>query len=126
MIALRWSPREVPLGVEGVVGFGDVGRQLALRVADREGDRGLVAGEHLVVFGTDLPWLDGVRYIGRDPAAPGVYFDTRLVPEVPVDLLAAACRDRYGEQVVLLPDVALGLSGLGALAPDALLRWANR
>jgi hypothetical protein len=42
-----------------------------------------------------LPWVDGIEYLGRDPAAPELLLPTALEPNVSVSLLPAALRG-YG------------------------------
>jgi hypothetical protein len=44
--------------------------------------------------GQTLPWVDGVRYLGRDPLAPHLLLPTNRTPGVPVDLFESALIQR--------------------------------
>lgn len=100
-IPVGWGPREPPLGIAAVAGWGDCATELASRAAARQfrdGAVAVVASEDALVLigsGEDLPWADGAVYLGRDPAAAGMLLPTILVPSVPVDLLERAVRKRF-------------------------------
>lgn len=75
----------------------------ALRAASADGV--------LLLLGEDLPWAAGVRYLGwaRDQV---LLLPTDRAPDLPVDLLVAAARQRFGlddliavlpERILLLP-----------------------
>ncbi len=53
---------------------------------------GVCAPGHVVISGVEgeLPWLDGVTYLGRDPLAPHLLLPTLLQPHVPIDLFERA------------------------------------
>jgi hypothetical protein len=64
---------------------GDAARRLALRLLALPTDRLArlqgVAGSDLVALvgdEADLPWVDGARYLGRDPSAPALLLPTAL------------------------------------------------
>ena len=66
----------------------------------------------VVLLGPELPWVDGVRYLGRDARAGGVLLPTRRTPAGPVDLFGRA----------VLRAVPQSLWPVGVLdAPDGLL-----
>jgi hypothetical protein len=46
----------------------------------------------LLVLGreADLPWIDGIVYLGKDPAAPSLLLPSALEPDVPPALLERA------------------------------------
>ncbi len=51
----------------------------------------------MIVLGTadtDLPWVDGAGYLGRDPAAPGLLFPTTQAPELHPSLLERAFSEK--------------------------------
>lgn len=106
MITVGWRARAVPLDPLAVVGTGLVATAL-LECA--EGLRGVRTSDAVVLVGDDLPWVDGCRYLGRDPAAPGVYLPTELEPDVPVALFAAALQRRHAGPVAVWPGVAVSL-----------------
>jgi hypothetical protein len=51
----------------------------------------------LLVVGDELPWADGVVYLGRDPDAPKLLLPTTLMPEVPVDLFERALLHKFAD-----------------------------
>jgi hypothetical protein len=100
-LALTWAPRAVPLEVRAVAATGAAATALGTRLAglDDAALAGLaaVAGAGvLVALGRDLPWCDGVVYLGSEPAAPSLLLPTALAPSVPAPLLARAVRARLG------------------------------
>jgi hypothetical protein len=95
-LAVRWRPRERPLAPVAVAARGEAAPRLARRLL-----RGpqpltafrLVAGRQiLVVLGPseDLPWVDGVFYLGRDDSAPALLLPTHSAPTAPLPLLERA------------------------------------
>jgi hypothetical protein len=107
-VPVTWRPRVPPLDPLAVLATGPCIGALLARLLQRD-DAALarlsgVAGEDLVVIaGPELPWADGVSYLGRDPLAPSLLLPTRREPEVPVGLLQQALLRRLGAPVVLLP-----------------------
>jgi hypothetical protein len=99
-----------------VVGLGSVAARLAARLAASDDEtlgclRAATAQDVLVVLGpaAALPWVDGVFYLGRLPAAPPLYLPTSLVPDAPLDLLVRAVRHRVpGDALVALVPLANG------------------
>jgi hypothetical protein len=98
-LALTWAPRAVPLDARAVAATGATAAALGARLAALDDDAlaGLaaVAGAGvLIAIGPDLPWCDGVVYLGSDPAAPSLLVPTARVPSVPAPLLERAVRAR--------------------------------
>ena len=120
MIPLGWHPRDVPLEPVGALGRGPVAAALGRRVLDAAPAYEGVVGDGLfVLLGPDLPWVDGVTYLGRHPDAPALLLDTRLAPDLPASWLIA----RFGNPIVLLPDLVVPLGELAPLHPPALQAW---
>jgi hypothetical protein len=94
VIALAWRPREVPLVPCAAIGLGPVARALGRRLAALDdaalGALAGVAGAGVLVAIGDAPWVDGVVYLGRDPAAPRLLLPTALAPAIPPAVLDAA------------------------------------
>ena len=44
----------------------------------------------LIGAAEELPWVDGVVYLGRDPEAPSLLLPTTLEPDVPAPLFERA------------------------------------
>lgn len=125
-MTLDWIAREPPLEPCAAVARGPARARLIealLRRADLEGLSGVAGTDVVIVIGAaeELPWVDGVVYLGRDPAAPAVLLPTALAPAVPVDLLQGAVLARCAEgsaPVAVLRDPA-ALVPTGAARPLA-------
>lgn len=92
---LAWVPREPPLAPCAAAGRGPVARRLLDRLLAEDDDALLglegVAGSGVVVVAGDrLPWVEGLLWLGRDPAAPALLLPTTVGPDVPVDWLQGA------------------------------------
>ena len=110
-----------------MVARGQAAQRLADRVIASGGPwTGVVGHALIVLLGPELPWIDGVTYLGHEPDQPALWFDTRLQPSVPVAWLVS--RVARGGRVAWLHDPAV-LVPLGAAAPfhaPALQAWRNR
>jgi hypothetical protein len=121
-VPLTWRPRFPPLEPLAVLATGPCIAALLARLLQRD-DAALarvsgVAGEDLVVIAgpaAELPWADGVSYLGRDPLAPSLLLPTLREPEVPAGLLQQALLRRLDAPVVLLP--GLGACSLAEARP---------
>jgi len=111
LLPLRWQVREPPLEPVAAAATGPAARALARRLMAMSPERlgalsGVAGGELLLVLGAgkDLPWVDGVQYLGRDPEAPGLLLPTALRPAVPLPLVerAAMLRRRTAPMPVAL------------------------
>jgi hypothetical protein len=90
-------PRAVPLAPAAVVARGKAAAALASRLARRDDAAlgrlsGVGAPGLLLLIGAaeELPWVDGVVYLGRDPEAPSLLLPTLLEPDVPAPLFERA------------------------------------
>lgn len=93
---LRWTDREPPLPVQGVLARGDVMRALLTRLLEDQGPlealRGVISvgreAPTCVLLGDPekLPWVDGVVYLGR-PAHTNLYLPTTRRAEITDALL---------------------------------------
>ncbi len=96
-LPVAFRPRAAPLVPVAVAACGAAAFALAARLAERD-DAALarlsgVGGEGLLVVigeAADLPWVDGVVYLGRDPGAPALLLPTALEPDVPAPLFERA------------------------------------
>lgn len=91
----------------------------------REDLVGLVGPDLLVAVGPDLPWVDGVVYLGAEAAAPRLWMDCRLEPDIPAGILASAVAARVPGRVAWLLEPArlVPLAGAERFDPAALGRW---
>src|SRR5687767_9313735 len=96
-LSLEWRKRAEPLAPCAALGLGAAASRLLARLLLADDEqlgrlRGVGSGGLIVLLGAeaDLPWVDGIRYFGRDAAAPDLLLPTRYEPTVPVPLLARA------------------------------------
>lgn len=111
---ILWFPRAETLAPVAVIGLGAAAVALARRALDRSNERlaklaGCAAPGLLVLSGPkeELPWADGVVYLGREAGSSGVLMPTLLAPSVPVPLLERALQRRFplaAPPFVLLPE----------------------
>jgi hypothetical protein len=107
MPELGWLPRRRPLPAEAAIACGRLSAALGRRLledARASRFRAAAAGGCLLIAGSDLPWMDGIVYLGVDRGAPSLWLPTQLQPDFPLDLLEAAIR-RLGQPLpcVVLP-----------------------
>ncbi|HYM00395.1 MAG TPA: hypothetical protein VEZ90_15685 [Blastocatellia bacterium] len=125
---IRWDARETPLVPCGAWASGQAARRLAHRLlAFDDQHLGKLSGlartpmnisednvsedslseRHalLIVIGEEqaLPWVDGVRYLGRDELAPSLLLPTNLKPSVPLPVFERALLDRASRSRADLP-----------------------
>jgi hypothetical protein len=108
-IFVEWRPRDVPLSPTAVAAVGPASAALArrlLRQPEALPSRRVVAGhEMLIVLAPqDLPWVDGVVYLGRDTQAPSLLLPTNLAPTPPLPLVERALLRR-----VTAPDLPIAV-----------------
>lgn len=102
MIAWRWLPREPPLVPVWALAEGEGAAALVSRFVGRGGVSVVVAPGVCAVRAPRLPWVDGVTYLGRDPACPGAWWPTAERPSVPPALLLGAALQQELAGPVLL------------------------
>jgi MoxR-vWA-beta-propeller ternary system protein len=102
-LAIDWTTRDVPLPPVAVAARGPVAAQLIERLRGLPEDRlarleGGATESLVVVMGAsvDLPWVDGVTYLGREPDAGELLVPTTRVGTAPAALIEAALRRRAG------------------------------
>jgi hypothetical protein len=136
-VVVRWVQRGEPLPACACIARGAAARALANVLlawdAARLGRMIACAGEGLlVVLGeeADLPWLEGITYLGRDREAPHLLLPTSRRPDVPVDLFVRALAARVPEAAragAILPvDDELFWAPVSAAGPverDSLEAW---
>lgn len=99
-LPLLWHPREPPLPASAALAHGTVITALRRRLLALDDHalhclRGVVGDDVWVLLGdtAQLPWVDGLLYLGVDPTAPGLWQPTLLAAQLPsawlADLFAA-------------------------------------
>jgi hypothetical protein len=136
-IPIRFTARAEPLVARAAVARGDAAGALARRLLALDDD-GLAAltgvagavGDDVVcaVLGdaAALPWVDGVAYLGRDDAAPGLLLPTAVAPDVAPGLLERAVRARAGAAAAPIGVIAGEGGALAALVPLGAARRFDR
>ena len=136
LIRVTWQFRAVPLLAGAVVGYGNIAIRLGRRLLEI-GDESLallkgVAGSGLLILTGEeksLPWVDGVQYLGRDPAAPSLLVPTTLDPAVPIALLERVLSRRFEHKspLAVLPELQLvaPLDVARKVARESLQAWVT-
>jgi hypothetical protein len=133
---VTWLPRSEPLAACACVARGALARALGrallawdparlARIKACAGDDVLV----VIADGPELPWLDGLTYLGRDEAAPHMLLPTSRGPDVPADLFASALAARLPEAAragAVVPDEGQGLLWVPVVAAGPVEREALR
>jgi hypothetical protein len=135
---LQLRARSQPLSPRAAVAEGTAAlllaqRLLALSDPDLARLSGVAAPGLLAVLGAadDLPWVDGVRYLGADPGAPGLLLQTTLAFDLPAALVERALRAQAppGAGPLALLLAPLRLLPLGEARPidrTRLATWVER
>ena len=113
---ISWTPRQIPLLPVAVAARGDAALRLARRLLLLDDEsltrlKGVAGDELIVIKGAeqDLPWVEGVQYLGIDSEAPALLLPTNYEASWPQPLLARALAVRAEEsgQIAVLPQPAL-------------------
>ena len=134
---IPFVPRPDILDPIAVVGSGSVAAALAQRLLQLADEplhelRGAAGDDVLVVLGAAdrLPWVDGVKYLGRDPNAPRLLLPTTVRPAIATDAFERAIARHVGALPgpwAVLPDVRRVFSVMhaGPIDRDVLSRWVE-
>lgn len=130
----RWRAAASALSPRAAVAQGLVATQLfallsRLPSAEREALQLVAAPDWLVVLAAsdDLPWVDGIRYAGPSPQAPGLWLPTHAEPDLAHDLIDRALRRGHARRPLLLwpdPVVVLPLDRPQVASDPVLKRLA--
>jgi len=129
---VQWVLRVAPLVPSAAIATGPAAIALAQRVLALDDEHraqlsGGVSAETFVVRGEELPWAEGVAYLGVDPAAEGLLLPTTRRPDAPLDLFARAVYARFPSAprplAVLESRRVLPLGATRTIDTDALRRW---
>ena len=133
--AITWRIRDLPMEPIGVAASGVAARTVARQLLDASDERlialtGVAGDGYLILLGpmAELPWADGVTYLGRDSSAPALLTPTTRSPSIPLALLAGALTLRHPgvkPPMALLPDwpALVSLESARAVARETLARW---
>ena len=133
-LAVTLVPRPTPLVPAAALATGPAARALAARLLAREPAALLrlagVAGDDLLaVLGDagDLPWVDGIVYLGREPSAPALFLPTTLTTSAPPPLVERRLiAEGLAAPIVLCAALVLSAAPARAIAHAELARWVAR
>lgn len=130
---IAFTTRDTPRPIEAALAHGEAAsrfaaRLLALDDATLQTLRGVASPSLLIIAGADLPWVDGVVYLGRDSGAPQLYLPTTRDPDVPAALVARAIARRHPRlpppfAVLDEPRMIVSLAAAGVIDRQRLLAW---
>lgn len=134
-VEVAFRPRAEPLEPVAAAARSAFARALATRLLARDDDAlarlsGVAAGAIVIVLGArdDLPWADGVVYLGRDARAPSLLLPVTLEPDVHPALFERALLARgLGPPIAVLLDPP-ALASVGSARPierARLVRWLD-
>jgi len=99
---INWRNRFDALEPVAVIGFDDTARRLKEKLLSFDDGKlssmqGVFAENLLFATAqtTDLPWVDGVVYLGKDARAASIFLPTNLRPDVPFDLFEKALLQKF-------------------------------
>jgi hypothetical protein len=143
-IEVEWRPRSTTLPPAAALAIGALSCERLLGRLQRYDDAhlarldGVCSPDVVLIAGAeaDLPWVEGLRYLGRDRAAPALLVPTALEPSVPASLLEraivarAVADERYARArrwaIWPSPAVLVPLSEARRLSRRALGTWPLR
>ena len=104
------TARLVPLVPSAVLALGPSSLALAARLLQLAEERlqrlrGVAGSEFLLLLGAaeDLPWCDGLTYLGREPSAPELLLPCAETSNVPPPLLLRALCERFKHEHLRAP-----------------------
>ena len=115
--------------------FALAARLLELSDAHLQRLRGVAGRELLLVLGNaeDLPWCDGLTYLGREPTAPGLLLPCAETVDVAASLFLDALLSKHAARslqpplaVSFEPKLVLSVVAARQLDRDAILAWQVR
>lgn len=103
--------------MEGCWAEGEVARRLARKLRPGSGLRLVTGDSLLIVLGSEVPWVDGLIYLGRQQL---LYLPTLWQPNLPYEWLVARLQGLGHPPWALVPSAnAVRAVGLSAAAAPA-------
>jgi len=110
MLRVGQAPRLHPLVPCAAVALGPGARTFLARLLQLPEEqlqrmRGVAGNDFLLVLGAceDLPWCDGLRYLGREPGTPELLLPCAETSNVPTALLLRALSERFKSEHLRAP-----------------------
>jgi hypothetical protein len=128
---MKLVPRLEALPVAALLAHGPTAVELARRLLRKPAAElgrwsGVGAPGLLVLLGEGLPWIDGVRYLGREPDAPSLLVPTTLAPDVPAPLVERRLVSEGNRAPIVIcdaPAVILSAAAARSVSAAGLERW---
>jgi hypothetical protein len=103
LLEIKWQSRLDTLEPSALLAVGETARRLREKLLSLDDEKlsalqGVFAENMLFIVGADLPWVDGVIYLGKDTEAPSIFLPTNLLPNIPLDLFEKSLLSRFSEQ----------------------------
>lgn len=106
LFKVDWQNRLDALEATALVAFDETAIRLAKKLLSFEDERlGLLQGvsaENLLLLASkaeNLPWVDGVIYLGRDMTAPAILLPTTMRPKISIDLFERALLSQFSDKL---------------------------
>lgn len=138
MPTVQAVPRGKPLTASAALGVAAAASALVERLLELDPERlarlrGVASADTVLVLGNrdDLPWCEGIAYLGHDPDAPELLVPCAVTPDVPAPLLLRALQQRFAKlrppcAVWLEPPLVLSVADAQTLDPGRLQSWRER
>jgi len=104
-LKIEWINRFDALAPQALIAFGAAAQRLRSKLLKLDDEKlanlqGVFAENLIFVSGSaeNLPWADGVIYLGRDAPAASILVPTNLRPNVPVDLFEKSLLKNFAAQ----------------------------
>lgn len=105
MFDIKWQNRLDSLAPIALVAFDEAAVRLKKKLLSFDDEKLLslqgVFGKNLLFVtgeSDNLPWIDGLIYLGKDALAPSVLLPTNLRPNLPVDLFERRLTRQFSDQ----------------------------
>ncbi len=103
ILEIKWQNRFDSLAPLALIAFDGVARRLKDKLLSFEDEKlsawqGVFAEDLLFVAGAELPWTNGVIYLGKDTRATSIFVPTNLRPNAPFDLFEKNLLRRFAAQ----------------------------
>ena len=104
-LKIKWLNRLDSLAPSAMIAFGAAAVRLKEKLLTFDDEKlanlqGVFAENLLFITGAaeNLPWTDGVIYLGKDTLAPSIFLPTNLRPNMPVDLFEKRLLEKFAAQ----------------------------
>jgi hypothetical protein len=102
-LEIKWVSRFDSLPPLALIAFDGAASRLKEKLLSFDDEKlsvlqGVFAENLLFIAGEDLPWSNGVIYLGKDAQAASIFVPTNLCPNVPFDLFEKSLLRRFAAQ----------------------------